>query len=170
MQILIQLHSAPLLWLVMQIFVVYTFFAASQTPSIIRAAIGIQWLAHILIIPKDFGVSFSIFMLSADIPPYLLGNVKLCFNVIYSIFHHTLWGYILRWGYIYSNFHHTLHLHLTCGDFLLHLPERGEESLLSCRWSVVVFLLGHILVDILVRILLDVLVHHLRDALILKKR
>ena len=64
------------------------FFAASQTPSIIRAAIGIQWLAHILIIPKEFGVSFSIFMLT--FLQYRLGNVKLCFNVIYSIFHLTL--------------------------------------------------------------------------------
>ena len=39
----------------------------------------------------------------------------------------------------YSIFQHTLHLHLTCGDFLLHLLERGEESSLSWRWSPVVF-------------------------------
>ena len=39
----------------------------------------------------------------------------------------TLAELVVSWnGHKYSIFQHTLHLHLTCGDFLLHLPERGR--------------------------------------------
>ena len=66
--------------------------------------------------------------------------------LIFSIWYvatFTLAELVVSWnGHKYSIFQHTLHLHLTCGDFLLHLRSGGESSL-SCRWSLVVFFTLH---------------------------